>query len=75
MSAHNGSGFDSNIDSKNLPQRISVVLLIANGASIVSLKKINGYVKNKNPHHVHFRCGTVHVNNSLRKRRGRSYKL
>ena len=74
--AHNGSGFDSYIVLNNLPQWLSVVKLIKNGAGIVSLKIFNGYVdQNKNiPQYVHFRCGRVHNNKNLRKI-GESYKL
>ena len=74
--AHNGSGFDSYVISNNLPQWRSVVKLIKNGAVIVSLKIFNGYVdqNKKIPQNVHFRCGRVHINKSLRKI-GESYKL
>ena len=74
--AHNGSGFDSYVVLNNLPQWRSVVKLIKNGAGIVSLKIFNGYVDpvKKIPQYVHFRCGRVHINKSLRKI-GESYKL
>ena len=74
--AHNGSCFDSYVVLNNLPQWRSVVKLIKNGAGIVSLKIFNGYVdeKKKIPQYVHFRCGRVHNNKSLRKI-GESYKL
>ena len=60
--AHNGSGFDSYIVLKNIPQWLSVVKLIKNGAGIISLKIFNGYVDpvKKIPQYVHFRCGRVH---------------
>ena len=76
MIAHNGSGFDSYVVLNNLPQWRSVVKLIKNGAGIVSLKIFNGYVdqNKKIPQYVHFRCGRVHINKSLRKI-GESYKL
>ena len=69
--AHNGSGFDSYLVLNNLPQWRSVVDFIENGAVIVSLKIFNGYLdQNKNiPQNVHFRCGRVHVNKSLKKNR------
>ena len=74
--AHNGIGFDSYVVLNNLPQWRSVVKLIKNGAGIVSLKIFNGYVdqNKKIPQYVHFRCGRVHINESLRKI-GESYKL
>ena len=74
--AHNGSGFDSYVVLNNLPQWRSVVKLIKNGAGIISLKIFNGYVdqNKKIPQYVHFRCGRVHNNKSLRKI-GESYKL
>ena len=76
MIAHNGSGFDSFITLNNLPPWRSVVKLIKNGRGIVSLKIFNGYVdqNKKIPQYVHFRCGRVHINQSLRKI-GESYKL
>ena len=74
--AHNGSGFDSYVILNNLPKWRSVVKLIKNGAGIISLKIFNGYVdqNKKIPQYVHFRCGRVHINRSLRKI-GESYKL
>ena len=76
MIAHNGSGFDSYVVVNNLPQWRCVVNLIKNAAGIVSLKIFNGYVdeKSKIPQYVHFRCGRVHINKSLKKI-GESYKL
>ena len=47
MIAHNGSGFDSYVVISNLPQWRNVVILIKNGAGIVSLKIFNGYVDQK----------------------------
>ena len=74
--AHNGSGFDRYVVLNNLPQWGSNVKLIKNGAGIISLKAFNGYVdeKKKIPQYVHFRCGRVHINESLKKI-GESYKL
>ena len=76
MIAHNGSGFDSYVILNNLPQWRSVVKLIKNGAGIISCKIFNGYVDpvKKNPQYVHFRCGRVHINKSLKKIR-ESYKF
>ena len=67
--AHNGSGFDSYIVLKNLPQWRTVVNLIKNGAGNVSRRKFNGYVdqNKKNPQYVHFRCRRVYTNSSLKK--------
>ena len=67
--AQNGSGFDSYGVLNNLPQWRSVVKLIKNGRGIVSLKIFNGYVdeNKKIPQYVHFRCGRVHINQSLKK--------
>ena len=74
--AHNGSGFDSYVVLNNLPQWRSIVKPVKNGAGIISLKIINGYVDQikKIPQYVHFRCGRVHINKSLRKT-GERYKL
>ena len=76
MIAHVGSGFDSYVVLNNLPQWRSVVKLIKNGRGIVSLKIFNGYVdqNKKIPQYVHFRCGRVRINKSLKKI-GESYKL
>ena len=67
--ARNGSGFDSYVVLNNLLQGRSVVKLIKNGKGIVSLKIFNSYVdKNKKTlQYVHFRCGRVHINQSLKK--------
>ena len=75
--AHRGSGFDfSNVVLNNLPQWRTVVSLIKNGAGIVSLKIFNDYVDpfKKIPQYVHFRCGLIHINDSL-ENIGKSYKL
>ena len=45
--ANNGIGFDSYILLNNLPQWRSVVKLNKNGAGILSLKIVNGYVDEK----------------------------
>ena len=76
MIAHNGSGFDKYVVLNNLPQWRSVVKLIKNGRGILSSKIFNGYVdgNKKIPQYVHFRCGRVHINQSLKKI-GESYKL
>ena len=67
--AHNGSGFDSYVVLNNLPQWRNVVKLIKNARGIVSLKIFNGYVdeNKKKPQYVHFRCGRVHINQSIKK--------
>ena len=72
--AHKGSGFDSYVVLNNLPQWRTVVSLIKNGSGIVSFKQFNGYVdQNKNiPEYVHFRCGLLHIKNSLKKT-GKNY--
>ena len=74
--AHNGSGFDSYVVLNNLPQWRTVVTLIKNGSGIVSFKIFNGYVdeNKKVPQCVHFRCGRVPMNKSL-KYIGICYKL
>ena len=74
--AHNGSGFDIYVVLNNLPQWGSVVKLNKNGAGIVCLKILNSFVdqNRKKPQYVHFKCGRVHINNSLRKIE-ESYKL
>ena len=67
--AQNGSGFDSYVVSNNLPQWVSVVNLIKNGAGLVTFKISDGLVdgKKKTPQYVHFRCGRVHINTRLKK--------
>ena len=74
--AHKGSGFDCYVVLNNLPQWRTVVSLIKNGLGIVSLKIFNGYVDpvKKIPQYVHFRCGLLHIKDSL-KDIGKSYKL
>ena len=75
--AHKGSGFDSYVVLNNLLlQWRTVVSLIKNGSGIVSLKIFNSYVDpvKKFPQDVHFRCGLLHIKDSL-KNIGRSYKL
>ena len=73
--AHKGSGFDSYVVLNNLLQW-RTVSLIKNGSGLVSLKIFNGYVdqNKKTPQYVHFRCGLLHIKDSL-KNIGRSYKL
>ena len=73
---HKGLGFDSYVVLNNLPQWRTVVSLIKNGSGIVSLKIFNGYVDpvKKIPQYVHFRCGLLHIKDSL-KNIGKSYKL
>ena len=66
--AHSGSGFDSYVVLNNLQQWRSVVKLVKNGVGIISLKIFNGSVDpvKKILQHVHFRCGRVHINKSLK---------
>ena len=73
---HEGSGFDSYVVLKNLHQWRTVVSLIENGLGIVSFKIFNGYVDQykKIPKYVHFKCGFLHIKDSLKKI-GKSYKL
>ena len=73
--AHNGTGFDSYVVLKDLPQWRSVVKLTKNRAGIISLTIFNGYVdqNKKIPQYVRFSCGSVHFNKSLKK--GESYEL
>ena len=74
--AHKGSGFDSYVVLNNLPQWRSFKL-IKNGSSIVSLKTFNGCVDpvKKVPQYVHFRCGLLHIKDSLKNIKRRSYKM
>ena len=74
--AHNGSGFDSYVVLNIPTQWRTVAILIKNASGIISLKIFNGYVDQIKtiPRYVHFRCGRVHINNSL-KEIGVSYKL
>ena len=73
--ARNGSGLDSYVVLNNLTQCRTVVKLIKNGAGIVSLKTFNGNGDEKQniPQYVHFRCGRVQINESLKKI-GESFK-
>ena len=68
--AHNGSGFDSFVVLNNLPQWRTVANFIKNGLGIVSWKTFNGYVDpvKKIPQYVHFRCGLLHIKDSLKNR-------
>ena len=74
--AHKGSGLDSYVVLNNLPEWRTVVSLIKNGSGIVSLKIFIGYVDpvKKIPQYVHFRCGLLHIKDSL-ENIGKSYKL
>ena len=66
-----GSSFDSYVVSNNPPQWRTAVSLIPNGLDIVSLELFNGYVDpvKKIPPSVLFRCGLLHIKDSVRKRR------
>ena len=65
--AHKRSGCDSYVVLNNLPQW-RTFKLIKNGSGIVFLKIFNGYVdqNKKFPQYVHFRCGLLHIKDSLR---------
>ena len=67
--AQKGSGFCSYVVLKNLPQWRTVVSLIEEGAGIVFVRIIKGYVDSAEtiPQHVHFRCGLLHIKDSLNK--------
>ena len=67
--AHKASGVDGFVVLKNLPQWRTVVSLIKNGSSLVSLKVFSGHVhqKKKIPQYVQFRFGLLHIKDSLRK--------
>ena len=69
LTAHNGSAFDGYLVLNNLLQCTSVVNSIKNGAGINSLKIFKGHVdeNKKIPQYVNFRCGRVHIKNSLEK--------
>ena len=69
MKVHKGSRIDSYIVLNNLPQWRSVVNLIKNGVSIVSIETFNGYVVGKKqiPQCTHFRYGRVLISSSLKK--------
>ena len=75
LKAHKGSVFDSYVVLNNLPQW-RTVKLIKNGSGIVSHKIFSDYVDpvKKIPQCVHFRCGLLHIKDSL-KNIGRSYRL
>ena len=77
MIVDNGSGFDSYVVLNNLPQWRTVVNIIKKGTGIVSFEVFNGYVERKTRKslkYVNFRCGRVHIINSLKKI-GISYEL
>ena len=59
----------------NLSQWRSNIKLVENGAGIISLKIFIGYIDSneRNSQYVHFRCGRIHIINSLKKIRV-SYK-
>ena len=69
--AHKGSGFGSYIVLNILPQWRAVVSLIKNRSGIVSLKIFIVYVDpvRKLLLYVHFRCGLLHIKDSLKKNR------
>ena len=71
MHAHNGSGFDTWIIINNLPSDRHIVGdIIKNGEGIIQLKVFNGLIYKKNkqiPQYLHFRCGMIHLNYSLKK--------
>ena len=61
-------GLDSCVLLNNLPQGRTVVSLIKKGLVIVSLKIFSGYVdqNKKIPQYVHFKCGLLHIKDSLK---------
>ena len=67
--ARNGSGFDPYVVLNRLSQWRSFVKLFKNGAGILSLELINGYVdeNRKIPQYVLCRSGRVHIKSSLKK--------
>ena len=69
--AHKCSGFDSCVVLRKLPQWRTVFSLITNGSGNVSLKIIIGYVDpvKEIPQYVHFRCGLLHIKDSLKNRK------
>ena len=73
MHAHNGSAFDSWIILNNLPCDKNIVGdIIRNGKGIIELKVFNEYIRKHNkqiPQYLHFRCGVIHLNYSLKKLR------
>ena len=77
--AYNGSGFDTWIVLNNLPCDKGNVNIIKNGKGIIELKVFNGYIQSKTstkqiPQYLHFRCGLIHLNYSLKKL-GKTFKL
>ena len=66
--AHTGCGFDSYVFFIILPQWRTFVISFKNGSGKVSPTIFNGDVdkEKKIPQYVHFRCGRVHTNSSLR---------
>ena len=75
LHAHNGSGFDTCIVLNNLPCDKINVKIIKNGKRIIELNLFNGYVEKKQlPQNVHFGCGLIHLNYSLKKL-GKTFKL
>ena len=70
MHAHNGSRFDTWIILKNLPCDKHIVDIVKNGKGIMELKVFNGFIHKNNkqiPQYLHFRCGMIHLNYSLKK--------
>ena len=77
MHAHNGSGFDTWIVLNNLPCDKHIVDIIKIGRNIIELKVFNGLIYKNNkqiPQYLHFRCGMIHSNYSLKKL-GKTFKL
>ena len=77
LHAHNGSGFDTWVILNNLRCDKHIVDIIKNGKGIISLKVFNGLIYRNNkqiPQYLIFRCGTTHLNYSLKKL-GRTFKL
>ena len=78
LHAHNGSGFDTWIILINLDCDKHIVKVNKNGKGIIELKVFNGYSEKNDkqiPHYLHFRCGTTHLNYSLKKKLGKTFKL
>ena len=77
MHAHNGSRFDTWISLNNLPCDKHIVDIFKNGNGVIELKVFNGLIHKNNkqiPQYLHFRCGTTHLNSSLKKL-GKTLKL
>ena len=77
LHAHNGSGFDTWINLKNLRCDKHIVDILKKGKGIISLRVFNGYIeKNKKqiPQYLIFRCGMTQLNYSLEKL-GKTFKL